>query len=149
MESMQKEVKSIRRQFEIRPTTDTSIGKPPSTSIDMQESPLSDIHEIPSTDAKSPPVHEKLEHDKKVMFDSMQEEMKELSEYAYDKLGKHQFHIEQFEESLQILSDEASKMNERWSRVDDTIRSLIATRSRSSRDEVDACYQTSGCSQPH
>ncbi|KAG2328648.1 hypothetical protein Bca52824_011376 [Brassica carinata] len=67
-----------------------------------------------SIDAKSQSVHTKLLTEMLNMLDSMHEELKELSDYAYDKIGKHEFSIDNIGERLQIITDAAAKMNERW-----------------------------------
>lgn len=57
----------------------------------------------------------------------MQEELKELSDYGYDMLGRHHFSTDNLGERLQIISNATEKMNERWTRGYDAIRNFIAT----------------------
>ena len=76
-------------------------------------------------------------------MESMHEELNELSAYAYDKIGWHQFSIETLQERLQNISNAIQKMDERWTRNDEATRSFIAAWSRMCRDEVDACFPTS------
>ena len=75
----------------------------------------------------------------------MHEELNELSAYAHDKKVWHQFSIEDILERLQIISNAIQKMDERWTRNDETTRSFIAAWSRMCRYEVDACFPTSSC----
>ena len=62
-----------------------------------------------SIDAESQSVHAKLLTEKLNMLDSMHEELKELSYYAYDKIGKHEFSIDNIGERLQIITDAAAR----------------------------------------
>ena len=78
-------------------------------------------------------------------MDSMHEDLNELSAYAYEKIGWHQFSIENILERLQNISNAIHKMDERWTRNDEATRSFIAALSRMCRDEVDACFPTSSC----
>lgn len=41
-----------------------------------------------------------------------------------DKLGRNQFSIESLHERLQIITNAASEMNDRWTRSDDATRML-------------------------
>ncbi|KAF3552920.1 hypothetical protein F2Q69_00013330 [Brassica cretica] len=85
-------------------------------------------------------------------MESMQEQLNELSAYAYSKIGWHQSSIKDIQETLQNISNAIQKMEERWTRNDETTRSFIAAWSRMCRDEVDACFPTSSClstNKPH
>ena len=63
-------------------------------------------------------------------MESMQEELTELSAYAYDKMGWHQFSIENIEERVQNISNAIHKMDKRWTINDEATRSFIAAWSR-------------------
>ena len=97
---------------------------------------------VASIDTTSTPDAEQLIQNK---MESMHEELNELSAYAYDKIGWHQFSIENTQERLQNISNAMHKMDERWTRNDEATRSFIAAWSRMCRDEVDACFPTSSC----
>ncbi|KAF3612243.1 hypothetical protein DY000_02048824 [Brassica cretica] len=56
----------------------------------------------------------------------MHEELNELSAYAYDKIGWHQFSIENTQERLQNISNAIHKTDERWTKFDEATRSFIA-----------------------
>lgn len=148
-EGIQKEVKAIHRQPAIHHATYTSIDKPSRASIDIGTSISIDIEATTSIDTDTPSVHEEPIEDRIGVLDTMQEKLKKLSEYAYDKLRKHQFNIECFEERLQLLSDETQDMKDRWTRSDEAIRSFTATWSRTRGNETNACYPTSSCFQQH
>ncbi|KAF3487789.1 hypothetical protein F2Q69_00052896 [Brassica cretica] len=75
-------------------------------------------------------------------MESMHEELNELSAYAYDKIGWHQFSIETLQERLQNISNAIHKMDERWTRNDEATRSFIAAWSKMCTDVVDACFPT-------
>lgn len=81
-ERMQKEIKAIQRQLANRPDTSASIDRATQASVNIPSSTL--------IDTESASIREKLIKDKLHMLDSMQEELKKLSDYAYDKLGRHQ-----------------------------------------------------------
>ncbi|KAL0695960.1 hypothetical protein Bca4012_063140 [Brassica carinata] len=79
----------------------------------------------------------------------MQAELSDLSDYTHDKLGQHQFRIENLGERLQIISNATAKMNERWMRGDDATRSFIATWFRVQKDNMDTFFPTISCFSPH
>ncbi|KAF3555866.1 hypothetical protein F2Q69_00013329 [Brassica cretica] len=108
-----------------------------------------DRHLVASIDTTSTPDDEQLIQNK---MESMQEQLNELSAYAYSKIGWHQSSIKDIQETLQNISNAIQKMEERWTRNDETTRSFIAAWSRMCRDEVDACFPTSSClstNKPH
>ncbi|KAF3516879.1 hypothetical protein DY000_02059863 [Brassica cretica] len=55
-------------------------------------------------------------------MESMQENLNELSEYAYSKISWYQFSIEDILERLQNISNAVQKMDERWTRNDEATR---------------------------
>ncbi|KAF2544385.1 hypothetical protein F2Q68_00031447 [Brassica cretica] len=98
-----------------------------------------DRHLVASIDTASTPDDEQLIPNN---MESMQEQLNELSEYAYSKIGWYQFSIEDILERLQNISNAVQKMDERWTINDEATRSFIAAWSRMCRDEVDACFPT-------
>ncbi|KAF3607027.1 hypothetical protein DY000_02047447 [Brassica cretica] len=119
-----------------------SIDRECSKSIDSKALASTDKHLVASIDTTSTPDAEQLIQNK---MESMHEELNELSAYAYDKIGWHQFSIENTQERLQNISNPIHKMDERWTRNDEATRSFIAAWFRMCRDEVDACFPTSSC----
>ncbi|WZY99028.1 hypothetical protein YC2023_071357 [Brassica napus] len=115
-EWLQKEVKAIQRQLASQQQISESIDSARSKSIDST-----------------------------TPMESMHEELNELSAYAYDKIGWHQFSIENILERLHNISNAIQKMDERWTKNDEATRSFITAWSRMCRDEVDACFPTSSC----
>ncbi|KAF3580468.1 hypothetical protein DY000_02031360 [Brassica cretica] len=63
-------------------------------------------------------------------MESIQEQLNELSAYAYSKIGWHQSSIKDIQETLQNISNAIQKMDERWTRNAETTRSFIAAWSR-------------------
>ncbi|KAF3596699.1 hypothetical protein DY000_02021672 [Brassica cretica] len=111
-----------------------------SASINTKRSKSIDSKAPASTyNTTSTPDDEQLIQNK---MESMHEELNELSSYAYDKIGWHQISIENIIERPQNISNAIQKMDERWTRNDETTRSFIAAWSRMCRDEVDACFPT-------
>ncbi|KAF2576614.1 hypothetical protein F2Q70_00004340 [Brassica cretica] len=96
-------------------------------SIDSTAPATIDRHMVASIDTKSTSDDEQLIHNK---MESMHEELNELSAYAYDKIGWHQFSIETLQERLQNISNAIQKMDDRWTRNDEATRSFIAAWSR-------------------
>ncbi|KAF3560556.1 hypothetical protein DY000_02016306 [Brassica cretica] len=88
-------------------------------SIDSTAPATIDRHMVASSDTKSTSDDEQLIHNK---MESMQEELNELSAYANDKIGWHQFSIETLQERLQNMSNAILKMDERWTRNDEATR---------------------------
>ncbi|KAF2583450.1 hypothetical protein F2Q68_00004972 [Brassica cretica] len=119
-----------------------SIDRERSKSIDSKAPASTDKHLVASIDTTSTPDAEQLIQNK---MESMHEELNELSAYAYDKIGWHQFSIENTQERLQNISNAIHKMDERWTINDEATRSFIAAWSRMCRDEVDACFRTRSC----
>ncbi|KAF3568482.1 hypothetical protein DY000_02016991 [Brassica cretica] len=140
--TLQKEVKAIQRQFASQHQISASIERERSKSIDSKAPASTDKHLVASIDTTFTPDAEQLIQNK---MESMHEELNELSAYAYDKIGWHQFSIENTQERLQNISNAIHKMDERWTRNDEATRSFIAAWSRMCRDEVDACFPTSSC----
>ncbi|KAF3609523.1 hypothetical protein DY000_02048679 [Brassica cretica] len=118
-EWLQKEVKAIQRQF----ASQHQI----SASIDSKAPASTDKHLVALIDTTSTPDAEQVIQNK---MESMHEELNELSAYAYDKIGWHQFSIENTQERLQDISNAIHKMDERWTRNDEATRSFIAAWSR-------------------
>ena len=110
--------------------------------IDSKAPAMIDRHLFASIDTTSTPDDVQLIPNN---MESMQEQLNELSEYAYSKIGWYQFSIENILERLQNISNAIQKMNERWTRNDKATRSFIAAWSKMCRDEVDACFPTSSC----
>ncbi|KAF2598910.1 hypothetical protein F2Q68_00010237 [Brassica cretica] len=107
-EWLQKEVKAIQRQLASQHQISASIDRGRSKSIDR---PL-----VASIDTTSTPDDEQLIQNK---MESMHEELNELLEYAYNKIGWHQISIENILERLQNISNAIQKMDERWTRNDE------------------------------
>ncbi|KAF3488052.1 hypothetical protein F2Q69_00052447 [Brassica cretica] len=118
-ERLEKRCDDIYFPFDIS----ASIDRARSKSIDSTAPATIDRHIVASTDTKSTSDDEQLIHNK---MESMHEELNELSAYAYDKIGWHQFNIETLQERLQNISNAIQKMDERWTRNDEAKRSFIA-----------------------
>uniref|UniRef100_M4FJ11 Uncharacterized protein n=1 Tax=Brassica campestris TaxID=3711 RepID=M4FJ11_BRACM len=138
-EWLQKEVKAIQKQLASQHEISASIDRAHSKSIDSTAPATIDRHLVASIDTTSTPDDEQLIQNK---MESMHEELNELSAYAYDKIGWHQFSIEDILERLHNISNAIQKMDERWTRNYEATRSFIAAWSRMCRDEVDACFPT-------
>ncbi|KAF3532317.1 hypothetical protein DY000_02038266 [Brassica cretica] len=133
-EWLQKEVKAIQRQLASQHQTSASITRKRSKSIDSKTPASTDKHLVASIDTTSTPGDEQLIQNK---MESMHEELNELSAYAYDKIGWHQFSIENILERLQNISNAIQKMDERWIRNDEATRSFIAAWSRIETKETE------------
>ncbi|KAF3609530.1 hypothetical protein DY000_02048676 [Brassica cretica] len=96
-EWLQKEVKAIQRQFASQHQISASIDRERSKSIDSKAPASTDKHLVASIDTTSTPDAEQLIQNK---MESMHEELNELSAYDYDKIGWHQFSIENTQERL-------------------------------------------------
>ncbi|KAF2565732.1 hypothetical protein F2Q68_00024714 [Brassica cretica] len=99
-EWLQKEVKAIQRQLTSQHQISASIDKACFKSIDSTAPATIDRHMVASIDSKSTSDDEQLIHNK---MESMHEELNELSAYAYDKIGWHQFSIETLQARLQNI----------------------------------------------
>ncbi|KAF3509323.1 hypothetical protein F2Q69_00004526 [Brassica cretica] len=88
----------------------TSIDICTITSIDSKAPASTDKHLVASIDTMSTLDAEQLIQNK---MESMHEELNELSAYAYDKIGWHQFSIENTQQRLQNISNAIHKMDER------------------------------------
>ncbi|KAG5388525.1 hypothetical protein IGI04_030066 [Brassica rapa subsp. trilocularis] len=139
-EWLQKEVKAIQRQLEAQHQISASIDRTQAKSIDCNSPRSTNKHIIASIDAESTPIGEQLIHK---TIESMQKELTELSAYAYDNIGWHQVSIDNVQERLQNISNVLEKMDDKWTRNEEATRSFIASWSRMSRDDVDACFPTS------
>ncbi|KAF3485840.1 hypothetical protein F2Q69_00053822 [Brassica cretica] len=113
-EWLQKEVKAIQRQLASQHQISASINRKRSKSIDSKTPVSTDKHLVASIDTTSTPDDEQLIQNK---MESMHEELNELSAYAYDKIGWHQFSIENILER-EKLGDELKTL------VDDTYQPL-------------------------
>ena len=83
-EWLQKEVKAIQRQLASQYQISASIDRARSKSIDSTAPATIDRHMVASIDTKSTANDEQLIHNK---MESIDEELNELSAYAYDKIG--------------------------------------------------------------
>ncbi|KAF3580946.1 hypothetical protein DY000_02031027 [Brassica cretica] len=122
-EWLQKEVKAIQRQLASQHQISASIGREHSKSIDSKAPATIDRHLVASIDTTSTPDDEQLIPKN---MESMQEQLNELSEYAYNNVGWYQFSIEDTLERLENISNAVQKMDERWTRNDEATRSFIA-----------------------
>ncbi|KAF3509321.1 hypothetical protein F2Q69_00004524 [Brassica cretica] len=120
-EWLQKEVKAIQRQFASQHQISTSIDRERSKSIDSKAPASTDKHLVALIDTTSTPDAEQLIQNK---MESIHEELNELSAYAYDKIGWHQFSIENTQERLQNISNAIHKMDERWTINDEATRNV-------------------------
>ncbi|KAF3510426.1 hypothetical protein F2Q69_00006432 [Brassica cretica] len=120
---LQKEVKAIQKQLASQHQISASITTKRSKSIDSKVPASTDKHLVASIDTTSTPDDEQLIQKQ---MESMHEELNELSAYAYDKIGWHQFSIENILERLQNISNAIQKMDERWTRNYEARRSFIA-----------------------
>ncbi|KAF3546997.1 hypothetical protein DY000_02006147 [Brassica cretica] len=94
-EWLQKEVKAIQRQFASEHQISASIDRERSKSIASKAPASTDKHLVASINTMSTPDAEQLLQNK---MESMHEELNELSAYACDKIGWHQFSIENTQE---------------------------------------------------
>ncbi|KAG5388536.1 hypothetical protein IGI04_030077 [Brassica rapa subsp. trilocularis] len=138
-EWLQREVKTIQRQLASQHQISASIDRTHSKLIDSATPAMIDRHLVASIDTTSTPDDMQLIPNN---MESMQEQLNELSEYAYSKIGWYQFSIEDILERLQNISNAVQKMDESWTRNDEATRSFIAAWSRMCRDDVDACFPT-------
>ncbi|KAF3522505.1 hypothetical protein F2Q69_00047307 [Brassica cretica] len=141
-EWLQKEVKAIQRQLASQHQISSSIDRAHFKSINSKAPSTIDRHLVASMDTTSKPDDVQLIPNN---MESMQEQLNELSEYAYNNIGWYQFSIEDILERLQKISNAVQKMDERWTRNDEATRSFVAAWSRMCRDKVDACFPTSSC----
>ncbi|KAF2535654.1 hypothetical protein F2Q68_00021638 [Brassica cretica] len=118
-EWLHKEVKAIQRQFASQHQISALINRERSKSIDSKAPASTDKHLVASIDTTSTPDAEQLIQNK---MELMHEELNELSAYAYDKMGWHQFSIENTQERLQNISNAIHKIDERWTRNDEATR---------------------------
>ncbi|KAF3499687.1 hypothetical protein F2Q69_00042359 [Brassica cretica] len=109
-EWLQKEVKAIQRQLASQHQISASITIKCSKSIDCKAPASIDKHLVASINTTSTPDDEQLIQNK---MESMHEELNELSAYTYEKIGWHQFSIENILEMLQNISNVIQKMDER------------------------------------
>ncbi|KAF2620880.1 hypothetical protein F2Q68_00039923 [Brassica cretica] len=108
-EWLQKEVKAIQRQLASQHKISASIDRAHSKSIDITTPATIDRHLVASIDTTSTPDDEQLIQNK---MESMQEQLNELSAYAYIKIGWHQSSIEDIQERLHNISNAIQKMDE-------------------------------------
>ncbi|KAF3582249.1 hypothetical protein DY000_02031580 [Brassica cretica] len=118
-EWLQKEVKAIQRQLSSQHQISASIDRGHSKSIDSNAPLTIDRHLVASIDTTSIPDDAQLIP---THMESMQEQLNELSEYAYSKIRWYQFSIEDILERLQNISNAVQKMDERWTRNDEATR---------------------------
>ncbi|KAF3496492.1 hypothetical protein DY000_02052809 [Brassica cretica] len=126
-ERLGKRFKAIQRQLASQDQISASIDRAHSKSIDSKAPATINRHLVASIDTVSTPDDEQLIPNN---MESMQEQLNELSEYAYSKIGWYQFSIEDILERLQNISNAVQKMDERWTRNDEATRSFIAAWSR-------------------
>ncbi|KAF3583424.1 hypothetical protein F2Q69_00030551 [Brassica cretica] len=118
-EWLQKEVKAIQRQLASQHRISASFNGGHSKSIDSKAPETIDRHLVASIDTTS------IAEDAQLIpnhMESMQEQLNELSEYAYNKISWYQFSIDDILESLQNISNAVQKMDERWTRNDEATR---------------------------
>ncbi|KAF3538575.1 hypothetical protein F2Q69_00021584 [Brassica cretica] len=122
-EWLQKEVKAIQRKLASQHKISASIDGAHSKSIDSATPATIDRHLVASIDTMSIPddAHLIPNH-----MESMQEQLNELSEYAYSKISYYQFSSEDILKRLKNISIAVQKMDERWTRNDEATRSFIA-----------------------
>ena len=109
-ECLHKEVKAIQRQLASQHQISASITRKRSKSIDSKAPASTDKHLVASIDTTSTLEDEQLIQNK---MESMYEELNELSAYVYDKIGWHQFTIENILERLQNISNAIQKMDQK------------------------------------
>ncbi|KAF2549196.1 hypothetical protein F2Q70_00021658 [Brassica cretica] len=126
-EWLQKEVKAVQRQLAAQHQISASIDRMRAKSLDGKSRRSTDAHIIASIDAESTPAGEQLIHK---TIGSMHKELTELSAYAYDNIGWHQFSIDNIQDRLQNISNVLEKMDDKWKRNDEATRSFIASWSR-------------------
>ncbi|XP_033132355.1 uncharacterized protein LOC103833572 isoform X1 [Brassica rapa] len=141
-EWLQKEVKAIQRQLASQHHISASIDGAHSKSNDSATPATIDRHLVASIDTTSILDGTQLIPNH---MEAMQEQLNELSEYAYSKISWHQFSVEDILERLQNISNAVQKMDEIWTRNDEATISFVAAWSIMCRDEVDACFPTSSC----
>ncbi|KAG5384412.1 hypothetical protein IGI04_035882 [Brassica rapa subsp. trilocularis] len=122
-EWLQKEVKAIQRQLASQHQISASIDGEHSISINSATPATIDRHLVTSIDTTSTPDDAQLIPNQ---MESMQEQLNELSEYAYNKISWYQFSNEDIQERLQNILNAVQKMDERWTRNDEATRSFIA-----------------------
>ncbi|KAF3609289.1 hypothetical protein DY000_02048000 [Brassica cretica] len=105
-EWLQKEVKAIQRQLAAQHQISASINRMRAKSLDGKSPRSTNEHIIASIDAESTPAGEQMIHKTIV---SMHKEMTELSAYAYDNIGWHQFSIDNIQDRLQNISNQREK----------------------------------------
>ncbi|KAF3607725.1 hypothetical protein DY000_02049100 [Brassica cretica] len=109
-EWLQKEVKAIQRQLASQHQISASIDRGHSKSIDIKAPETIDRHLVASIDTTSIADNAQLIPN---LMESMQEQLNELSEYAYSKISWYQFSIEDILERLQNISNAVQNMDER------------------------------------
>ncbi|KAG2312994.1 hypothetical protein Bca52824_024551 [Brassica carinata] len=119
IEGMQKEIKAIQRQLASRPAPVASIDRRTSVSIDGLQQPSTDNLTKQSIDTSS--IHDKMIQ----RLDSMQAELSDLSEHAYEKLGWHELSFEGHEERIQRINDELIEIKKKRTREYEATRSLF------------------------
>ncbi|KAF3572554.1 hypothetical protein F2Q69_00059943 [Brassica cretica] len=127
-----KEVKAIQRQLASQHQISASIDREHSKSIDSLAPATIDKHLVASIDTTSTPDDVQLIPNK---MESMQEQLNELSEYAYNNIGWYQFSIEDIIERLQNISNAVQKMDERLTVGTEIHTRPIRTDARSLRSE--------------
>ncbi|KAL0802321.1 hypothetical protein Bca101_057497 [Brassica carinata] len=137
IERMQKEIKAIQRQLASRPAPLESIDRRSSASIDGLQQPSTNISTKESIDTSS--IHDKMIQ----RLDSMQAELSDFSEYAYRKLGWHEFSIEGHEERIQRITDELIEIKKKRTREYEATRSLFDAWFGEKKDTEDTCFSTS------
>ncbi|KAF3561604.1 hypothetical protein DY000_02017521 [Brassica cretica] len=118
-EWLQKEVRAIQRQLTSQHHISASIDRAHSKSIDSKEPATIDRHLVASIDTTSIPDDAQLIPNH---MESMQEQLNELSEYAYNKISWYLFSIEDILERLHNISNAVQKTDERWTRNDEATR---------------------------
>ncbi|KAF3515940.1 hypothetical protein DY000_02060890 [Brassica cretica] len=112
------EKRQLASQHQISASTDGVRSK----SIDSATPETIDRHLVASIHTTSIPDDVQLIPNH---MESMQEQLNELSEYAYSKISCYQFSIEDILERLQNISNAVQKIDERWTRNDEATRTAF------------------------
>ncbi|KAL0854262.1 hypothetical protein Bca101_059414 [Brassica carinata] len=81
-------------------------------------------------------------------LDSMQAELSDLSEHAYEKLGWHELSIEGHAERIQRINDEVIEKKKKRTREYEATRNLSDSRFGEMKDTEDICFPTSTWTSP-
>ena len=110
-EWLHKEVKAIQKRLAYRHEQSALIDRRLPRSIYRASQATIDSASVLSIDTESTSDQVKPVHDE---LHSTQEELKELSAYAYEKIECQQCSIEALQDSLRSITNAALKMDQRW-----------------------------------